>query len=100
MSDDGERERKTWEQYREDRRKLGQLEAPAMRVTIGSTRNVEYQKEAALDYTLDMVGHLLWRIEELEQRLAEREETTDPDDVPTGGGVEGPFDPNDRPWKD
>ncbi|WP_279367368.1 hypothetical protein [Microbacterium testaceum] len=98
MSED--MQRKSYEEYVNDRRKLAGLQAPAMRVTIGSDRDVEFQKEATLTYTLNMVGHLLERIEVLEKRLAEKETAADDgDDIPMGGGIESPFDPNDRPWE-
>lgn len=60
--------KKTLDEFIEDRSTLQRLHAPSMRFTEGSDRDLAYRQERALDYALDMIGHLLVRIEELESR--------------------------------
>lgn len=68
MSNDSAPAKKTMDEFIHDRSTLQRLHAPTMRFTEGSDRDIAYRAERSLDYALDMIGHLLVRIEELEAR--------------------------------
>jgi hypothetical protein len=75
--------------------KFAQLRAPRFQMTEGSDADIEYRLEAKVQYLIEVAEHLLQRIEMLE-------ESTSSDDGDSGissGGIDGPFDPNDRPWE-
>ncbi|WP_148059978.1 hypothetical protein [Rathayibacter sp. PhB152] len=65
-------ERKTSDDYYVDLNRIPALRAPQMRVTVGSERDLEYQRERTLTYLSEMVGHLLERIEKLEAEKDDR----------------------------
>lgn len=59
-------ERKTLDQFTNDLNALNRLDAPAIQPLNGSDADREYRVESKLAYALDMIGHLLKRIEHLE----------------------------------